>query len=57
MNDGIYIIQQGTIIAILKPKEFGQDSIQWQHGKVFEVCESKRRRIGKKITLSTSNNK
>lgn len=45
MNDGVYIIQQGSIIVTLKPKEFGHDSIQWQHGKVFEVSESKRIRV------------
>ncbi|MGE7672955.1 hypothetical protein ACQKMV_05125 [Lysinibacillus sp. NPDC094403] len=46
--DGVYIVQQGTIVEILKPKEYGQDMIQWQHGKVFEVSESNRRRVGVK---------
>ena len=48
MNDGVYIVQQGAIVAVLQPKEFGQDSIQWQHNKVFEVSESKRMRVGLK---------
>ncbi|MEY9980448.1 hypothetical protein [Lysinibacillus sp. RC79] len=46
MGDGVYIVQQGTVVEVLEPKEYGQDSIQWQHGKVFEVSESKRRRVG-----------
>ncbi len=46
MNDGVYIVQQGAVVEVLEPKEYGQDSIQWQHGKVFEVSESKRRRVG-----------
>ncbi len=46
LGDGVYIVQQGAIVEVLKPKEFGQDFIQWQHGKVFEVSESKRRRVG-----------
>lgn len=46
MDDGVYIVQKGAIVAILQPKEFGQDSIQWQHKRVFEVNESKRTRIG-----------
>lgn len=46
LGDGVYIVQQGTVIEVLEPKEYGQDSIQWQHGKVFEVSESKRRRVG-----------
>ncbi|QGG51579.1 hypothetical protein [Lysinibacillus pakistanensis] len=46
MDDGVYIVQKGAIVAILQPKEFGQDSIQWQHKQVFEVNESKRTRIG-----------
>lgn len=25
---------------------YEQDSIQWQHGKVFEISDNKRRRIG-----------
>ncbi|MCS1382749.1 hypothetical protein NXZ75_11145 [Lysinibacillus sphaericus] len=45
LGDGVYIVQQGTVVEVLEPKEYGQDSIQWQHGKVFEVSESKRRRI------------
>lgn len=46
LGDGVYIVQQGAVVEVLKPKEYGQDSIQWQHGKVFEVSESKRRRVG-----------
>ncbi|WP_337983424.1 MULTISPECIES: hypothetical protein [Lysinibacillus] len=46
LGDGVYIVQQGTVVEVLEPKEYGQDSIQWQHGKVFEVSESKRRRVG-----------
>lgn len=46
MTDGVYIVQQGAIVAVLQPKEFGQDSIQWQHKRVFEVNEMKRTRIG-----------
>ncbi|MCG7435543.1 hypothetical protein [Lysinibacillus fusiformis] len=46
LGDGVYIVQQGAIVEVLEPKEYGQDSIQWQHGKVFEVNESKRRRVG-----------
>lgn len=46
LDDGVYIVQQGAVIEVLEPKEYGQDSIQWQHGKVFEVSESKRRRVG-----------
>ncbi|MFE3576878.1 hypothetical protein [Lysinibacillus sp. NPDC059133] len=46
LDDGVYIVQQGAVVEILEPKEYGQDSIQWQHGKVFEVSESKRRRVG-----------
>ncbi|WP_433595150.1 hypothetical protein [Lysinibacillus xylanilyticus] len=46
LGDGVYIVQQGVIVEVLEPKEYGQDSIQWQHGKVFEVNESKRRRVG-----------
>lgn len=46
LGDGVYIVQQGAIVEVLEPKEYGQDSIQWQHGKVFEVSESKRRRVG-----------
>lgn len=46
MDDGVYIVQQGTVVEVLKPKQYGMDSIQWQHGKVFEVSESKRRRVG-----------
>lgn len=47
LGDGVYIVQQGAVVEVLEPKEYGQDSIQWQHGKVFEVSESKRRRVGK----------
>ncbi|OXS70213.1 hypothetical protein B1B04_18795 [Lysinibacillus sp. KCTC 33748] len=46
LGDGVYIVQQGAVVEVLEPKEYGQDSIQWQHGKVFEVSESKRRRVG-----------
>ncbi|OEC02120.1 hypothetical protein GY31_09205 [Lysinibacillus sphaericus] len=46
LGDGVYIVQHGTVVEVLEPKEYGQDSIQWQHGKVFEVSESKRRRVG-----------
>jgi len=46
MTDGVYIVQQGAIVAVLQPKEFGQDSIQWQHKRVFEVNEMKSTRIG-----------
>lgn len=46
LGDGVYIVQQGTIVEVLEPKEYGQDLIQWQHGRVFEVSESKRRRVG-----------
>jgi len=46
MTDGVYIVQQGAIVAVLQPKEFGQDSIQWQHKRVFEINEMKRTRIG-----------
>ncbi|MGG2081084.1 DUF3954 domain-containing protein [Lysinibacillus pakistanensis] len=45
MDDGVYIVQQGEVVEVLEPKEYGQDSIQWQHGKVFEVSESQRRRV------------
>ena len=48
LGDGVYIVQQGAVVEVLEPKEYGQDSIQWQHGKVFEVSESKRRRVGAK---------
>lgn len=48
LSDGVYIVQQGTIVEVLKPKDYGQDMIQWQHGKVFEVSESQRRRVGEK---------
>ncbi|WGF39907.1 MULTISPECIES: hypothetical protein [Lysinibacillus] len=48
LGDGVYIVQQGVILEFLEPKEYGQDSIQWQHGKVFEVSESTRRRVGVK---------
>lgn len=47
-EDGVYIIQNGKIIDVLFPKDFGQDIINWQHGKVFEVCENHRRRFSKK---------
>ncbi|XRD23479.1 hypothetical protein AABM34_13080 [Lysinibacillus fusiformis] len=46
LSDGVYIVQQGAIVAVLQPKDFGQDSIQWQHKRVFEVNEMKRTRIG-----------
>ncbi|SCX52145.1 hypothetical protein [Lysinibacillus fusiformis] len=46
LGDGVYVVQQGAIVEVLQPKEYGQDSIQWQHGKVFEVSESMRRRVG-----------
>lgn len=46
LGDGVYIVQQGAVVEKLEPKEYGQDSIQWQHGKVFEVSESQRRRVG-----------
>lgn len=46
LGDGVYIVQQGAIVEVLEPKEYGQDSIQWQHGRVFEVSESQRRRVG-----------
>lgn len=46
LGDGVYIVQQGVIVEVLQPKEYGQDLIQWQHGRVFEVSESKRRRVG-----------
>lgn len=46
LGDGVYIVQQGAIVEFLEPKDYGQDSIQWQHGKVFEVSESKLRRVG-----------
>ncbi len=46
LGDGVYIVQQGAIVEVLQPKEYGQDSIQWQHGRVYEVSESKRRRVG-----------
>lgn len=46
LGDGVYIVQQGAVVEVLEPKEYGQDSIQWQHGKVFEVSESQRRRVG-----------
>jgi len=55
LGDGVYIVQQGTIVEVLEPKEYGQDSIQWQRGKVFEVSESKRRRIGKPVQTSLHN--
>ena len=48
LRDGVYIVQQGAIVEVLEPKEYGQDLIQWQHGKVFEVSENKRRRVGVK---------
>lgn len=47
LNDGVYIVQQGRIVMVLEPKMYGQDVIQWQHGSVFEVSESKRIRIKK----------
>lgn len=46
LRDGVYIVQKGTVIEVLKPKEYGQDLIQWQNGRVFEVNESMRRRVG-----------
>lgn len=46
LGDGVYIVQEGKVVEVLEPKEYGQDLIQWQHGKVFEVSENKRRRIG-----------
>lgn len=48
LADGVYIVQKGAIVEVLEHKEFGQDLIQWQHGRVFEVCESKRRRVNEK---------
>ena len=26
LGDGVYIIQQGAIVEVLQPKEYGQDS-------------------------------
>ncbi|MEY2372176.1 hypothetical protein [Lysinibacillus capsici] len=46
LGDGVYIVQGGAIVEGLEPKLYGQDMIQWQQGKVFEVSESKRRRVG-----------
>lgn len=46
LDDGVYIVQGGAIVEVLEPKEYGQDLIQWQRGKVFEVSESKRKRVG-----------
>lgn len=46
-QDGVYIVQNGQVIDVLLPKQYGQDIINWQHGAVFEVSESKRRRIKK----------
>ncbi|MFF5993445.1 hypothetical protein AAGS61_01670 [Lysinibacillus sp. KU-BSD001] len=45
LEDGVHIVQGGKIVDVLLPKEYGQDIINWQHGSVFEVSESKRRRI------------
>jgi len=45
LKDGIHIVQGGKIVDVLLPKEYGQDIINWQHGAVFEVCESMRRRV------------
>lgn len=45
VKGGVYIVQGGAIVEVLEPKLYGQDMIQWQQGKVFEVSESKRRRV------------
>lgn len=45
MDNGVYIVQNGQVVEVLLPKEYGQDIINWQHGRVFEVSESQRRRI------------
>ena len=45
LEDGVHIVQGGKIVDVLLPKDYGQDIINWQHGSVFEVSESKRRRI------------
>ena len=47
MENGVYIVQDGQIIEVLQPKSYGQDIINWQHGSVFEVSESQKRRIKK----------
>ncbi|WP_339216241.1 hypothetical protein [Solibacillus sp. FSL W8-0372] len=45
LQDGVHIVQGGKIVDILLPKDYGQDIINWQHGSVFEISESQRRRI------------
>ncbi|WP_421663612.1 hypothetical protein [Lysinibacillus telephonicus] len=47
LKDGVYIIQNGEVVDTLQPKKYGQDIIQWQHGVVFEVSESHKRRVKK----------
>ncbi|MER2039701.1 MAG: hypothetical protein ABS944_16260 [Solibacillus sp.] len=48
LEDGVHIVQGGKVVDILLPKDYGQDIINWQHGSVFEVSESQRRRIKNK---------
>lgn len=46
-DNGVYIVQNGKVVDVLLPKQYGQDTISWQQGCVYEVSESKRRRIKK----------
>lgn len=44
MKNGVYIIINGHIINVT-PKQYGEDRIIWQDGKVLDVIRSERHRL------------
>ena len=44
LDDGVYIVQRG-IVTRLNPKPYGQDTLLWRNGEVFDVERSERVRL------------
>jgi hypothetical protein len=43
-EDGVYIVQKGQVTK-LSPQSFGQDTLFWRNGEVFDVERSERIRV------------
>lgn len=47
LADGVYIVQKGVVTNVA-PKAFGQDTLIWRNGEVFDIERTE------KIRLKTS---